>query len=51
MEEIEEEIKSLLMKVKAENEKVGLKKSLTVSIYSLSVCHGVMGPDDMILVF
>ena len=51
MEECEEELQSLLMKVKEESEKVGLKKSLTVSIYSLSVCHGVMGPDDMILVF
>ena len=26
-------------------------KSLTTSIYSPSICHEVMGPDDMILVF
>ena len=26
-------------------------KSVTVSIVSLSICHEVMGPDDMILVF
>ena len=26
-------------------------KSLTVSIVSPSICHGVMGPDVMILVF
>ena len=26
-------------------------KSLTVSIVSLSICHEVMGPDAMILVF
>ena len=26
-------------------------KSLTVSIVSPSICHGVMGPDAMILVF
>ena len=26
-------------------------KSLTVSIVSPSICHEVMGPDDMILVF
>ena len=26
-------------------------KSITVSIVSLSICHGVMGPDAMILVF
>ena len=26
-------------------------KSVTVSIVSLSVCHGVMGPDAMTLVF
>ena len=27
------------------------KKSVTVSIVSLTVCHGVMGPDAVILVF
>ena len=26
-------------------------KSVTVSIVSLSICHEVMGPDDMILAF
>ena len=95
MAESEEELKSLLMKVKKESEKVGLKlniqkmacgpslwqideeavetvadfiflgpkslqmvilepkkiKSVTVSIISPSICHEVMGPDAMILVF
>ena len=27
------------------------KKSVTVSTFSLSICHEVMGPDAMILVF
>ena len=90
--ESEEELKSLLMKVKEENEKVGLKlniqkmkimasgpinswqidgetmetvaaiticsdfgakkiKSATVSTVSPSICHEVMGPAAMILVF
>ena len=26
-------------------------KSVTVSIFSLSICHEVMGPDAMVLVF
>ena len=57
MVEGEEELKSLLMKVKEESEKVGLKlciqkiKSVTVSIVSPSICHEVMGSDAMILVF
>ena len=57
MAESEEELKSLLMKVKEESEKVGLKlniqkmKSLTVSIVSPSISHEVMGQDAMILVF
>ena len=57
MAESEKELKSLLMKVKEESEKVGLKlkiqkmKSVTVSIVSPSICHEVMGPDAMILVF
>ena len=57
MAESEEELKSLLMKVKVESEKIGLKlniqkmKSVTVSIVSPSICHGVMGPDAMIFVF
>ena len=54
MAESEEELKSLLMKMKEESEKVGLKlsiqkiKSLTVSP---STCCEVMGPDAMIFVF
>ena len=57
MAESEEELKSLLMKVKEESEKVGLKlniqktKSVTVSTVSPSICHEVMGSDAMILVF
>ena len=61
MAESEEELRSLLMKVKEESEKVGLKlniqkinimaKFLTVPIVSPSICHGVMGSDAMILVF
>ena len=89
MAESKEELKSLLMKVKEESEKVCLKlnihkskimasgpitsweidgetvetvsdfiflgprkmKSATVSPVSPSICHEVMGPDAMILVF
>ena len=57
MAESEEELKSLLMKVKEESEKVGLKlniqkiKSDTVSTVSPSICHEVMGPDAMIFIF
>ena len=56
MEESEEELKSLLMKVKEVNEKVGLKLNIqktkiTASTVSPSICHEVMGPDAMILVF
>ena len=83
MAESEEELKSLLMKVKEESEKVGLKLDIqktkimesgpitsrqidgetmetvggpqnqvsTVSIVSSSICHEVMGPGAMILVF
>ena len=53
--ESEEELKSLLMKVKEESEKVGLKlkkiESVTVSIVSPSICYEVMRPNAMILVF
>ena len=47
MAESEEELKSLLMKVKEESEKFGLKlniqktKSVIVFIVSLSICHEV----------
>ena len=57
MAESEEELKSLLMKVKEESEKVGLKlslqktKSITVTIVFLSICHEVMGLDAMIFIF
>ena len=57
MAESEEELKSLLMKVKEESEKVGLKcniqkiKSDTVSTVSPSISHEVMGQDAVILVF
>ena len=57
MEESEEELKSLLMKMKVESEKVGLKvniqkiKSNTVSTVSPSISHEVMGLDAMIFVF
>ena len=58
MAESEEELKSLLTKVKEESEKVGLKLNIqktkiTVSgsIVSPSICHEVMGPDAMIFVF
>ena len=57
MAESEEELKSLLMKVKEESEKAGLKfniqkmKSDTVSTLSPSISHEVMGSDAMIFVF
>ena len=60
MADIKEELKSLLMKVKEESEKVGLKlniqktkfmASVIVSTFSPSICHEVMGLDAMILVF
>ena len=52
MAESEEELKSLLMKVKEESGKVGLKLNIhTVSIVSPSICHEVMGPDAMIFIF
>ena len=57
MAESEEELKSLLMKLKEESEKVGLKlniqkmKSVTVSTFSPSICYEVMELYAMILVF
>ena len=56
MAESEEELKSLLMKVKVESEKVGLKLNIQktkimVSTVSSSACHEVMGSDAMIFVF
>ena len=57
MAESEEELTSLLMKVKEESEKVGLKlniqkiKSATVSSVSQSICHEVLGSDAMTFIF
>ena len=54
MVESKEELKSLLMKVKEESEKVGLKLNIqkikSVTVFP-SISHEVMGPDAMILVF
>ena len=47
----EEELKSLLMKVKEEREKVGLKLNIQKMKIMASICHKVMGPDAIILVF
>ena len=51
MAESEEELKSLLMKVKEKNEKVGLNLNMQKTKIMASMCHEVMGPDAMILVF
>ena len=55
MAESEEELKSLLMKVKVESEKVGLKiniqKTKIMASGSPSISHEVVGPDAMIFVF
>ena len=53
MAESEEELKSLLMKVKEETEKVGLKLFRKLRSWHPvpSISHEVMGPDAMILVF
>ena len=53
MAQTEEKLKSLLMKVKEENEKVGLNLHIqkTKIMASSHGCHEVMGPDAMILVF
>ena len=51
MAEIEEELKSILMKVKEESEKVGLKLNIQKTKIMASISHEVMGPDAMIFVF
>ena len=51
MAESEEELKSLLMKVKEESEKVGLKLNIQKTKIMASISHEVMGPDAMIFVF
>ena len=51
MGESEEELKSLLMKVKEENEKVGLKLNIQKTKIMASISHEVMRPDAMIIVF
>ena len=51
MSESEEKLKSLLMKVKEESEKVGLKLNTQKTKVMASICHEVMGPDALILVF
>ena len=49
--ESEEELKSLLMQVKEENEKVGLKLNIQKAKIMTSISHEVMGPDAMIFIF
>ena len=51
MAESEEELKSLLMKVKVESEKVGVKLNIQKTKIMASISHEVMGSDAMILVF
>ena len=51
MAESEEELKSLLMKVKEESEEVGLKLNIQKAKIMASLSHEVMGPDAMIFVF
>ena len=51
MAESEEELKSLLMKVKEESEKVGLKINIQKTKIMASIWYEVMGPDAMIFVF
>ena len=51
MAESEEELKSLLMKVKEESEKVGLKLNIQKTKIMASISHEVMGPDAMIFIF
>ena len=46
-----EELKSLLMKVKEESEKVGLKLNIQKMKIMASISHEVMGLDAMIFVF
>ena len=51
MAESEEELKSFLMKMKEESEKVGLKLNIQKTQIMASISHEVMGPDAMIFVF
>ena len=51
MAESEEELESLLMKVKEENEKVGLKLNIQKTKIMASISHEVMGADAVIFVF
>ena len=51
MAESEEELKSLLMKVKEESEKAGLKLNIQKTKVTASICHEMMGSDAMILLF
>ena len=51
MAESEKELKSLLMKVKEENEKVGLKLNIQKTKIMASISHEVMGPDAMSFIF
>ena len=46
-----EGLKSLLMQVKEESEKFGLKLNIQKPNIMASMCHEVMGPDAMIFVF
>ena len=45
------ELKSLLMKVKEESERVVLKLNIQKTKIMASISHEVMGPDAMIFVF
>ena len=49
--ESEEELKSLLMRVKEKSEKVGLKLKIQKTKIMASISHEVMGPDAMIFAF
>ena len=51
MAESEEELKSPLMKVKAESEKVGLKLNIQKINIMASMSHEVMRLDAMMLIF
>ena len=46
-----EELKSFLMKVKEDSEKVGLKLNIQKTKIMASISHEVMGPDAMMQVF
>ena len=51
MAESEEELKSLLMKVKEKSEKVGLKLNIQKTKIMASISHEMVGLDAMIFVF